>query len=459
MLSSRTDLLQHRSDRLWLLLVILLHLLGAATWLGLMPGGFPLSHPRFWTNRVLPAAVIVLCAVGVMAMRRRRDSIALAVVISLLIGWLAFAVTSRVVFPHSARWLSLVPVVAVAVLFVRVYRLLRQPECARVSLATLAILGAATCAAGVALPILERAPAAATRPLFDSSMQLPSVSPAPQFTAVLHLGEGVQVTASDGSLTLQNRKTVIWLQPLLTFDSRSPDGCWTIFAPRAFRRPTLRTLLASNAGDGKVELTYSDDANSTMHAQHRSKTAAGSCELESFSRLARKIYSHLNSFTAVEIAGHGQLSLCFSPCPERRIEIRPADYPVGRPGRSAYMDAQGVFHVVEASTGEKGPFRELARGPLSRGDPLSISVFDGQTPACTITLDDWPAQADTTLSPTAGWGLPTNAIEFHLAGEASSPAEIFVTLAATSVGRGWDTVGHSAGTYRNRMRVEFPDSH
>ena len=75
-----------------------------------------------------------------------------------------------------------------------------------------------------------------------------------------------------------------------------------------------------------------------------------------------------------------------------------------------------------------------------------------------VVLADWSAQADTTLSPTAGWGVPVNAIEFSLAGDApSSPASIFVTLAATSVGRGWDCVGHRPGTYRNRIRAGAGD--
>ena len=72
-----------------------------------------------------------------------------------------------------------------------------------------------------------------------------------------------------------------------------------------------------------------------------------------------------------------------------------------------------------------------------------------------ISLVDWSSQVDTTLSPTAGWGVPVNAIEFSLVGdEPSSPASIFVTLAATSVGRGWDCVGHNPGTYRNRILFE-----
>ncbi|MGP0064916.1 MAG: hypothetical protein ACLQGP_15120 [Isosphaeraceae bacterium] len=72
-----------------------------------------------------------------------------------------------------------------------------------------------------------------------------------------------------------------------------------------------------------------------------------------------------------------------------------------------------------------------------------------------LTLEDYAAQADTPPSPTAGWGVPVNAIEFSLADDPpSSLASIFVTLAGTSVGRGWDCVGHRAGSYRDRIRLE-----
>jgi hypothetical protein len=71
-----------------------------------------------------------------------------------------------------------------------------------------------------------------------------------------------------------------------------------------------------------------------------------------------------------------------------------------------------------------------------------------------VTLDDWSAQCGVQASPTAGWGLPVNAIEFSLDGESDrSAGGMWITLAATSVGRGWDTVGHGAGGYRNRVKV------
>jgi hypothetical protein len=49
-----------------------------------------------------------------------------------------------------------------------------------------------------------------------------------------------------------------------------------------------------------------------------------------------------------------------------------------------------------------------------------------------------------------------NAIEFSRDNDReTSPASVFVTLAGTSVGRGWDSVGHTAGTYRNRTTIEM----
>src|SRR6202034_1761945 len=96
-----------------------------------------------------------------------------------------------------------------------------------------------------------------------------------------------------------------------------------------------------------------------------------------------------------------------------------------------------------------------ASGPLQRGEPLEITLLDEGRPEGRITLADWAQQAGVALSPTAGWGVPVNAIEFSASGdEPEAPASIFVTLAGTSVGRGWDCVGHSAGTYRNRILLE-----
>ncbi len=177
--------------------------------------------------------------------------------------------------------------------------------------------------------------------------------------------------------------------------------------------------------------------------------------VEAITRLDQPVYSHLNSFSDFEIRGHRRLSLRFSPCPGVPIEVRPSDYPIGRPVRFAFVDRDGFFKVAEGSSGEKGPFRILASGPLGPEQSLSITLCDQDRPVGRIALADWASQSDKNLSPTAGWGVPVNAIEFSLSGDSpSSPASIFVTLAGTSVGRGWDCVGHAAGTYRNRIAID-----
>jgi hypothetical protein len=156
------------------------------------------------------------------------------------------------------------------------------------------------------------------------------------------------------------------------------------------------------------------------------------------------------------LTGFEGLALEFSACAGTRVSVLPMDYPVGRPSRFAYLDAQGFFHVVEATSGEKGPFRKLASGKLDRGTPLEITLYDAKRAIAIIVVEDWVSQVSTELSPTAGWGVPQNAIEFSLHGDSPrSPASLFFTLASTSVGRGFDSVGHAAGIYRNRMSVRY----
>src|SRR3954463_11588087 len=114
------------------------------------------------------------------------------------------------------------------------------------------------------------------------------------------------------------------------------------------------------------------------------------------------------------------------------MEVLRLDYPFGRPARFAYVDEARRFRVVEASSGEKGPFHILAEGRLERSDPLEITLCDEGRAIGRLTLLDWSAQASTQLSPTAGWGFPENPIEFTLSGdEPPSPASLFITLAAT----------------------------
>jgi hypothetical protein len=242
------------------------------------------------------------------------------------------------------------------------------------------------------------------------------------------------------------------VQPLLTFESRSPDRCWTVFAPLRDRIGPQRKLTAVEHLSESVRAAYRDDG---LHVLEIHALASGATEIEAWTELPQPVFSHLNSCCTLTIRGHRRLAISFSPCPDAVTEVFPSDYPVGRPIRLAYLDTAGTLHVAEASSGEKGPFRDLATGALARDDALQITFWDTGRRVCQVTLADWAQQCGTSLSPTAGWGLPVNAIEFSRLGEAEGAAVgIWITLAGTSIGRGWDSVGHAAGRYRNRMTFE-----
>ena len=174
-------------------------------------------------------------------------------------------------------------------------------------------------------------------------------------------------------------------------------------------------------------------------------------KLESMTQLKRPVFSHLNTFCKITINSRKPgIALSFSPCPDK-VEAKYADYPVGVPTRLAYLSKEGTFKVVEAKSAEKGPFTTLTEGPLKRSEPLSITIYIQDEEAGAIELLDWSAQASIQTSPTAGWGLPENAIGFSLVGGNDRTCFIYVTLASTSIGRGYDSVGHKPGTYRNRV--------
>ena len=145
--------------------------------------------------------------------------------------------------------------------------------------------------------------------------------------------------------------------------------------------------------------------------------------------------------------------ITFSPSADVTVDVLPYDYPFGRPARFATLHPGGRFQVVEASSGEKGPFTVLADGTLG-DEPLEMTLHDGDAVAATIRLHDFASQASTELSPTAGWGIPQNDVTFRL-DEITGDVEIHVGWASTGIGRGWDTVGHAAGVYRNRIDVEL----
>ncbi|MSR60586.1 MAG: hypothetical protein EXS05_23585 [Planctomycetaceae bacterium] len=450
-------------------LVVYTHLVASVFWWWLMPGGFPATHLRFWSNQVFPLSAIAVCLVCLWFDWRRTDSRLINVAAMIPAFWMAATIAGVVLFPVSARRFLLPALFVTGAVLIIFWWRFWTSSWRQVGMMA-ATLSAVVISTGVVVaqrgPDPDTTPANAPIPEVDGDIR--SVLPS------IEIGDGqmlpydgsvrVTLTAAPGQTdstasqsteraTDRGHRLKLEIQPLLSFESRSPDRCWTILSPRALREGPTRKLVGARPIDEGWEAAYADDGRSVLRVTASADEQG--LQIEAFSRLDAPIYSHLNTFSEVLIRGHRALFLSFSPCPDNRFKVESADYPLGRPTRLAYVDAADVFHVVQAASGEKGPFHELARGTLHRSEPLSITLWDEETPVGRIVMADWSAQASRSLSPTAGWGLPMNAIEFRLlSDDAESMAAIWVTLAGTSVGRGWDSVGHSAGVYRNRLRVE-----
>ena len=382
--------------------IVLVHVIAAVIWWWMMPAGFPLAHPRFWVHRVIPFVLIAFAIACALPRAKPRRPALLAAIPA---TYLAAAIAGRALFPRTLHTLWLAPL-AIGLTLLAIWALEHRAHW-RPALA----VAVPAVALGCFLAFAQAAPP-------------PSTHPSSAWSA---LGD----SAHDRTwISFDAQPLSLAIDPALSFISRSPDGCWTVFASRADRLGPI-------------------DERSTRFSR---VDEHGALHIESFTALPHAVYSHLNSFTVIAIQGHHRLFLAFSPAPDARIEVLPSDYPSGRPAQFAYVDAERTFHVARASSAEKGPYTDLASGRLAPADPLAITLYDEQTPIARITLDDFSAQASTELSPTAGWNVPQNAIEFALAGPSS--ASIFITLAGTSVGRGFESVGHAAGVYRNRIHVE-----
>lgn len=442
----------YRLVRLFWLVVLVGHGVVAALWWWLMPSGFPFGDRHFWANEVAPVVLLAWVITAMVAARRHAAALFQVTLTGFPAAWLAGAVVGRLIFPISAGrlWFAAIGVaVLMGAALAAVFDRGSRP--ARWTSVVVVVLGGC---AGACVPLSQKASSPSTRPLNALVSDVP-LQDESHLAETQSLGSNVMVHGGDGSLTIRTGRLTVFVHPVLTFLSVSPDACWTLFAPRADREPQTFRLYAAGRDHERIGFAYRGHGRSTLVVE---RVTARQISVDASTELPNPVYSHLNSFCDVEFAGHRRLALSFSPCPELRADVKPADYPFGRPGRVAYLDAAGRFHVAEATSGEKGPFRDLGNGALSRTDPLIVTVYDEDQPRLQISWHDWAAQASTALSPTAGWGLPVNALEFSLSGDSPrSLASLFVTLAGTSVGRGWDSVGHAAGTYRNRMRIEALD--
>jgi hypothetical protein len=428
-----------RLRSLLLLLALVLHGLLAAMMVRTLPQGFPPGQLRFWSNLVIPGVIVAACIAG-LALRPRRPRVASAIAWGLAGCWVAGGAVASLFFPRSLP-LAWVGGVGVAV----VLGALAWPDWRGAWGRVLGLLlpGAVLGAVGA---LAQRAPLPSTRP---SNVELPRVESGWGGGAGSWKSpdERVRVSPNEARVWAECGGLKLRLEPLLTFISRSPDRSWSNLAP-AGTNEVRRQIIAMKWTARSIETVYRDDGTSVVQLFDTGDTL----DIDAFTLLKHSVFSHLNTYLGLEIEGQPGLALEFSAVPGKPVEIRPSEYPAGLPARAAYLTADHTLRVVEASTGEKGPFQLLGEGKLE--GPLALTLHDAKGPACQLELADWAAQASTEPSPTAGWGLPQNAIEFHRTGkDATSPAQVIVTLAGTSLGRGWNTVGHGPGVYANRIKL------
>jgi hypothetical protein len=423
-----------------------LQAVAATAWWWASPGGFPIGHLKFWANAVVPVVIVLAVGFALWSLWTKKQQRISAALAAFAVFSLVGVTTTAILFPHSARRLMLagVSLVVVQTAFAA-HSLCKRPLHWK-------LLVCGNCMAAMSAAVLvfaQQGPPPETHPLNPTMPALNGVSKT-NGRSRIELAQHTTVDSARATVDVHCGKLRIECQPLLTFHDYSPDRCWSILRPRDVPLIAAHKLSVVDRSTNLLGLAYGANAALLVDA-----TDADVLQVEAFCRLQEPVYSHLNTFCELSITGHSRLFLKLSPCADERIEVLPADYPTGRPARMAFVTSDGEFRVVEASDGEKGPFRKLAAGRVDRQTPLTITLSDGEDDVCRIVFDDWVSQAATQLSPTAGWRLPVNAIEFQRHGDnATAPVTIWLTLAATSVGRGWDTVGHAAGVYRNRMRIE-----
>lgn len=408
-------------------------------WLGVsalaltkMPRGFAVDSLRFVLHQGLPWSLVLACVASLATLRR--PALARAVLECLGALSLIAAAGCAVRFPDSRPLLQGALALVGAVTTLASLALRRTPLPQTVHLASLAV-GALL---GLAIPEGLRAPDPSTRPS-GASVTLPdrsTLEPADQ--------------AAQGRLAVEGPGWSLEVDPFFTVESRSPDRSWTVLAPRSQRHSTVWQLHARTSDADAVRTWWRSEDGVGIVAW----TPGDPATLEASFTLAAPVYTHLATWALVQLDAP-RARVRFSPCGETEIEVRPSDYPEGRPARFAYLAPDDRFVVAEATSGEKGPFHTLCEGRLRREEGLVITL-PHEHGRVEITLRDFASQASTEPSPTAGWGVPQNAIQLMRAGNDPSGAVlVHVALAATGIGRGWDTVGLAAGTYHNRIRVRI----
>lgn len=410
--------------------ILALHLAASIAALVLLPHGFAPDDVHLWSNTIIPAMASLAVASALVRFFFFRSS---APTVSILVaaaagGWTSAVIAGAVLFPTSmtpAR--CTVPALVALVLLG-----LARWSSGRLAPSLVGLVAGA--GLGVVVILAQRAPLASTRPLGGTLSEV--------------RGEPSSEEAAVGQIVFPCGKNKVRLNPLLTFQGRSPDRTWpSLFADEPGSHRKLSHYVKTPTG---FRAAYMDDGESTLVAV-KDKNGLG-LEVDALSKLASPVYSRVGAWTTIHVPFEATLS--FGPTAPARFPIEVAGSSPEGSAQLAYLGADLAFRVVRSHQAGKGPFSEVAKGRLGRDEPLILELRprdDARDKGCRLVFKDWSSQLSTEPSPTVGWGLPQSSIQFF---SRDGEGLVVLSLADTGPGSAEGSVGHAEGTYRNRLRVE-----
>src|SRR5690349_6507759 len=197
---------------IWIV-ALLAHGAAAVAWWWVMPGGFPVDHPRFWINAVAPVVVLGAVVAAFAAWRWKKLRAIQSVLFAFTLMWVAGAAAARLTFPVSARLVS--PVMIVFGLLSLVAALSTRPTAKRQTGWTLAC-AAAGAVFGALMPLTQRSLEPSTRPM-NPEAPVASQLPMEARQTLVILNPGLNVQMAEGVVALRGRHYDTFIEPMLTF--------------------------------------------------------------------------------------------------------------------------------------------------------------------------------------------------------------------------------------------------
>jgi hypothetical protein len=234
--------------------------------------------------------------------------------------------------------------------------------------------------------------------------------------------EDLDVDVESSRVTLRVGQSVLDVVPFFELDSVSQSGLWTLLD---YSRDRLISTEVVPFGPNLHRIrrtTVMTQADVTIRREGTRVT------INAVTSLKRDLSVHLAS--AVRIGWPGSVKV------EEHLWLAASRSPSAPIEFLAFR--QGRLELLRADHDEKGPFETLAAWPPH--DPwFTLGPF-----RCRV--EGWSVQGSRAASPTAGWGVSQAAVE-------AVGTWLVFELAATSVGRGFDTVVLAAGTYELTLDI------